>query len=67
MELCEPHMASLSPPHSAVSFPTIGEGLGILSVSEVPALCRVSNEQWVKEEKKKGGKEGRKEEGGKRR
>lgn len=64
VELREPHMASLSPPHSAVSFPTIGEGLGILTVSEVPALCRVPNEQWVKEEKKRGEKEGRKEERG---
>lgn len=62
-ELCEPHMASLSPPHSAVSFPTVGKGLGILSVSEVPALCRVSNEQWVKEEKKEERKGGRRREG----
>lgn len=57
VELCEPHKASLSPPHSAVSVPTIGEGLRILTVSEVPALCRVSNEQWVKEEERTKGKE----------
>lgn len=67
-ELCEPHMASLSPPHSAVSFPTVGKGLGILSVSSTSTL-QVSNEQWVKEEKKeerkggrrRGGREDRKE------